>query len=808
MARAGNAAPCKELEMHCSPTDGVRTAGLAAAATLLLGLAGATAASAPGPGQGTFSSQSVPVTPQAAGTSAPGRPRVGLVLAGGGAKGGAHVGVLKVLEELNVPIDCIAGTSMGALVAGGYASGIPAKDLETFMLGIDWPKVVGGVGLRENEPIEQKRAGVTYSNNVDMGFRDGHVVVPGGLVNTAGIDDLLRSYVAKARGVDDFDQLPIPYRAVATDMVSGQMVVLDRGDLATAMRASMAIPGAFAPVHVQNYILNDGGMVRNLPIDVARNLCADVVIAVNLVKQPTTPDKLQTATQLAGRAMDVMLEANVELQLQTLKPGDIRVDVQVGDIGTADFTRVPETIPLGEKAARAVADQLRQYSVPAPEYTAWRQRVTSSQKIEAQLADVRFEGLKWVNPAYLGTLTDVRPGEQVDSQRISEQARAMSAVQDLETVGYRLEGDRAKPTLTWLPKEKTWGPNFVQFDLGLYASEGGDNGFMIYAKQERRWLNSLGLQWRNEIQLGYSNLLASSLYQPLDVAQRFFVEPQAFLTQTWEYIYYQGDRIAEYEFDDLGGQLDLGVNFGHKAQLRTGYLYTSRKVRLDTGPNLFPEVDTADAGIVAEAIYDSRDAAFTPTRGIAAAVEYMDSNQSLGADRDWQRIEAGIRVALPVRGDVVWLAAAGGSNLGGELPVDRFFTIGGPGSFPGLQLAEYRAPEYWTVSGSYLWKLADLETLRGEAIYLGAQLETGEIANWASSLSIPRVQSLAGTTPDQAIDPDLRPIYGGALYFTGRTPVGPLTLGVGATSTSAWSVWLSVGRPIGQGTILERGIFR
>jgi NTE family protein len=739
----------------------------------------------------------LPAAASAAPAAAPGadRPRVGLVLAGGGAKGGAHVGVLKVLEEMNVPIDCIVGTSMGALVAGGYASGIPAPALETFMLGIDWPKVVGGVGLWEEEPIEQKRAGVTFSNDLDMGLRDGKVIMPGGLINTSGIDDLLRSYVANARAVANFDQLPIPYRAVATDMVSGQMVVLSKGDLATAMRASMAIPGAFAPVRIDEYILNDGGMVRNLPIDVARELCADVVIAVNLVKQPTTPDKLATATQLAGRAMDVMLEANVELQLQTLKPEDVRVDVQVGDIGTADFTRIPETIPLGEKAALAVADQLRQYAVPRAEYTAWRERVTSSQDIEARVADVKFEGLENVNPEYLATLTKVRPGSVVNNEKISNQSRRMSTVDDLETVGYRLDGDPKNPTLVWLPKEKSWGPNYLKFDLGLYASQQGDNGFVIYAKQERRWLNDLGLQWRNELQLGYNNLFSSSLYQPLDVAQRTFVEPRVFATQDWEYIYFEGERIANYLFQDVGGEVDFGLNFGHTAQLRAGYLYADRKVEVDTGSTLLPNLKTVDAGLVVMGTWDTRDSAFAPTRGVAAALEYYDASDSLGSERDWRRIEAGARLALPVRSDVIWLAAAGGSNLGSDLPVDRYFTIGGPGSFPGLQLAEYRAPEYWTVSGSYLWKLADLQTVRGEAIYLGGQLQTGEIANWV--------------VDDQVLsEPVMKPIYGGSVYLVGRTPVGPLTLGLGGTSTNAWSVWLTVGRPIGQGTILERGIFR
>ena len=321
------------------------------------------------------------------------RPRIGLVLAGGGAKGGAHVGVLKVLEEQRIQIDCIAGTSMGALIGAGYAAGLPAVELERFVVGIDWDAVVGGANRRPLEPIEQKRLEMAASTDFELGLKHGHVVAPGGLTNTSAIDDLLRTYVAKARTVADFNQLPIPYRAVATDMVSGKMVVLDHGDLATAMRASMSIPGAFAPVVWDKYILTDGGQVRNIPVDIARQTCADVVIVVNLVEPETPPEKLVQSTQLLARSMEVMLQANEDVQLATLTERDVRIDVPVGDIGTADFPRVPETIPLGEAAARKVADQLARYSVPPAEYMAWRKRVTVHQDVEARVAAVRFEGL-------------------------------------------------------------------------------------------------------------------------------------------------------------------------------------------------------------------------------------------------------------------------------------------------------------------------------------------------------------------------------------------------------------------------------
>ena len=225
--------------------------------------------------------------------------------------------------------------------------GIPADELEKFLVGIDWKKVVGSQGRRDLEPIEQKRSGPTYSNEFEFGVTPNGVVAPGGLINTSNIEDLLRVYVARARLETDFDKLPIPYRAVATDMVSSRMIVLDKGDLATAMRASMAIPGGFAPVIMDDMILSDGGLVRNIPVDIARNLCADQVIVVNLVEPEADPLKLQSAMQLLSRAMDVMIIANEELQLASLKPGDVRIDVIMGDITTADFERVPETVPLG-----------------------------------------------------------------------------------------------------------------------------------------------------------------------------------------------------------------------------------------------------------------------------------------------------------------------------------------------------------------------------------------------------------------------------------------------------------------------------
>ena len=729
--------------------------------------------------------------------AAPGgqRPRIGLVLAGGGAKGGAHVGVLKVLEEQRIQIDCIAGTSMGALIGAGYAAGLPAADLERFVVGIDWDAVVGGAGRRPQEPIEQKRLQMAASTDLELGLQHGHVVTPGGLSNTSGIDDLLRTYVAKARTVADFNQLPIPYRAVATDMVTGKMVVLDRGDLATAMRASMAIPGAFSPVVWDKFILTDGGQVRNIPVDVARQTCADVVIVVNLVEPETPPEKLVQSTQLLARSMDVMLQANEDVQLATLTERDVRIDVPMGDIGTADFPRVPETIPLGEVAARGVVDQLARYSVPPSEYMAWRQRVTVKQDVEARVAAVRFEGSNRVNAEYLRTLTSIKPGDVVDVGDISADARRMSALDDVDAVSYRLEGDPANPDLVWLPEESSVGPNVLRPSLGMYAGGSGDIKFLLGAQYVRHWINDRGGQWRSHVQVGYESMLTTSFYQPIDVAQRYFVEPALFGVRSVEDVYVDNERIAVYRFADLGGNIDFGVNLGGASQVRVGYINTRRRAEVQTGisqlPEIdarLPEIDTRDAGLMASAMYDSRERVTFARHGMAVEVQYLQSDESLGGDRDWSRIEAGLRRAVPFGNNAMWVGVAGGTDLGDDLPGDRAFSLGGPKTLAAYRFDELRASGYWLADVSFLWRLVDLVPVKNQAIYGGFGLQAAGLYD--------RV--------DRVEDGE---VYSASAYLGGPTPIGTFTIGIGASEDSL-AFWLSLGRPVGSGSILDQGIFR
>lgn len=719
------------------------------------------------------------------------RPRIGLVLAGGGAKGGAHVGALKVLEELHVPIDCIAGTSIGALVGAGYATGQPAAEIEKFVTGIDWASVIGGVGRRKLEPIEQKRLAMEAGSNVRMGLIDGRIVTPSGLADASSIDDLLRSYVARARTVSDFDELPIPYRAVATDMLSGDMVVLDHGDIATAMRASMAIPGAFSPVVLDPWILSDGGMVRNIPIDVARATCADVVIVVNLVEPAPTREKLVQAQQLLSRSMDVMFEVNEKAQLATLTDRDILINVPMGDIGTADFDRLPETIPLGEKAAREVTDRLRALSVPQAQYAAWRREVTTSQVVEAKVAGVGIEGLEHVNPDYLRTMMTVKPGDAVEIADISNDARDMAALDELDTVAYRLDGPPEAATLTWLPTEISLGNDVLRPTLGLFADGGGDFKFLMGMQHVKHWINPLGAQWRNQLQLGDESYLTTSFYQPLDVSQSTFVEPAAFAGRSVEDLYDHGDRLATLELIDLGGRIDFGWNASRYAQVRLGYVFDQRKVRIDTGPPLLPAEDPDDAGLDFTVRYDSRDTPTFATKGLAAMLRYARMDDGLGGDRNWDRLEAGVRRSISIGRYVTWLSLAGGTALDSDLPGDRYFSLGGSRVMPWFQHDELRVSEYWVAESSFLRRLKVLSPIKNQAIYAGLGLQASGIYDRLD---------IAG--PD-----DEETIFGGYLFLAGPTALGTFTLGAGFSDGEA-NVWLSIGKPITSGTILDDGLFR
>lgn len=715
------------------------------------------------------------------------RPRIGLVLGGGGAKGAAHIGVLRVLDELQVPIDCIAGTSMGALVGGTFASGMPAAEIERVTSSIDWSRTLGKAGLRDRTPIERKLEGTTYSNQLELGLKDGKVVLPGGLLKTQDIEDVIRELINDARFQRDFDKLPIPFRAVATDMVSGRMVVLDSGDLSVAMRASMSIPGAFSPVVIDEQVLSDGGMVRNLPVDIARELCADVVIAVWLTTpQPAAAD-LNSALALVSRSTDVMIKANEQAQIATLTPEDIGIEVPMGDIGTGDFQRVADAIVLGRAAAEARIAELRRFSVSQPEYLAWRESVISGGAEPVRLAEVRIQGLEHVSPDYVeAQLQNLVPGNAVNSQQIKEDTDRLYALGDFERIEHQLSGPADARVMEISPVEKSWGLNFLRFDLGLSAEGSGDLLAILRAEHTRAWIGKLGGRWNNTLQIGRQTELSTEFYLPLDVEQDYFLRPAVRYENNLQGVYLDGSQVARYDVNDLYAELAVGANIGTRAQLSAGLLGGWVQTELDTGSLVLPEqAKEVDSRFFLAAIYDTRDDIGLPTHGSLMSLRYVHSGSWLGGEQDYDLAEGVFTKSYPWRGDSLSLIMGGGMEVSGALPAARDFRLGGIRSFPGLRFDELRGTSYWFAGTSYLWKLADIQPLFGQAVYAGLRLQAGRVAGRSDLLQ------------------NSETLYGIAGSLNGRTLLGPFILSLGYVDNDSWELQFTLGRPLPEGSILD-----
>jgi NTE family protein len=715
------------------------------------------------------------------------RPRIGLVLGGGGARGGAHVGVLKVLDELRVPIDCVAGTSMGALVGGTFASGMPAEEIEHRLDEIDWAAAISMSGWRDEQPLQRKLSGTTYSNNIELSVWGGELHGSGGFIPAQQVEAEIRQLIGDARRTRDFDRLPVPFRAVATDLKSSTMVVLGEGDLAEAMRASMAVPGLFAPVARGDEVLADGGMIRNLPVDVARELCADVVIAVAVQVPVPEADELQSLFTAAGRSIDVVTEANEKAQLATLGPDDVPIVVPIGDIRAVDFDRVMETIPLGEASARSVAESLRRYALPEAEYREWRARLNGRTVSPVRIASIEFRPLRHASAAYLATRMQTRVGDRVTPVELEADMSRIFASGDFERVDYRLvprqdDGVRLVIDAT----EKRGGTDFLSFDLGLAGSAGGDALIALRADHRREWVNDRGGQWRNTLQLGQLSEVGTAFYQPLDTAQRYYVEALIGARRSLEDIFVDGDRIESYRLLQAGGGLDVGVNFGNVGRLHAGLRMGTADFNLDTGAvGLLDEERTRDNGFLVGGLYDTRDSAYLPTRGTYAQFEYRHANRWLGGEQSYRQIEGVVGHTLNWRGQVLQLNGGTGHTLSGDLPSYRDFRIGGARSFPAVQRGELRSEGYWAGSVTWLLPVAEIQALFGQFFYSGFGLHSLRIL-------------------DPIDGGGNQSIFGLSFTLGARTPVGPLMLTLGAADNDSVELHLALGRPIAEGSLLDR----
>jgi NTE family protein len=711
------------------------------------------------------------------------RPRVGLVLGGGGAMGAAHIGVIKVLEELQVPVDCIAGTSMGALIGGAYASGMRGEELEEFVTSIDWEGVFGSEKVRLYQPMNVKREDETISNKLEFGLGEDGLIAPRGLFDTQQIESLIRNMVSRQSGVTDFDKLPIPFRAVSTDLKSGGMVVFDSGDLPTALRASMSVPGAFPPLEMGDWLLVDGGITRNLPVDVARQSCADVVIAI-AVDMPDPPvDSMRSATGSVSRMLDILIEKNEQDSLDSLGPDDVGLDIVLAGVGSTDFHKAAAAIEQGEVAARRATAQLAALAMPADQYAAWQAATrhdgapTPGRTIEA----VVFDGVDPDTADYLRRQVNSKPGEPLDETRIADDALRIYATGQYESVAHSVEGTDPA-TVIFTPVLKSWGPTFLTFDYGIEASSGRKAEVLVNAKLRRTWPEARGTEWRSLLQLGAENVVETDLRVPLDDARRWFVLPRAGWSSEVEDIFLAGKRIASYEFRKVRGELRLGLEMGSWGEIQTGLYRSVQDTALSIGiPGLPEEKGYDDVGYLFEFERDTRDSDLWATTGSRQRLEVNWADTALGAEQPYQTaLFEWNQSAVWRRNVLVFGELSGGTAFGSDPPAQEWFRLGGPGAMSALQRGELRGSDFAHTRLGFGWRISGLDSLLGMTLFAGAALEAGSIWYEGDEAVEGRYGSL---------------LLGSQLFLGGNTPFGPVTLSLGLGEGGDYALYVGIGRP-------------
>jgi NTE family protein len=706
------------------------------------------------------------------------------VLSGGGARGAAHVGVLKVLEELRVPIDCVVGTSMGSIVGAAFASGLSIPEMEAELRQLSLGTLFNDEPPRQDVPIRRKQDDQNIFFGPELGVKGGSLSLPKGVVSGVALEAELRR-LARIPGYVDFDKLPIPFRAVATDIGTGKMVVFDRGELASATRASMSVPGVVAPAEVAGKMLVDGGLTRNLPLDVARETCADIVIAVNLGTPLLKQEEIVSLLGVTTQMINILTEQNVQASLASLKADDVLILPELGDYSAGDFGNMPKTVPIGEAAARKVADRLAKYALPADEYARLAAARTAPRDAGTAVIDeIRVTGAPRVNRDVVIASMETKVGEPLDRDKIDADLRRIYGRGDFERVGYRLIQEPGKNVLEIEGVQKSWGPDYLRFGLGLSSDFKGDAFFNLRASYRRTWLNRLGAEWRTDLQIGRNGLATTEFYQPLEARQYLFVAPRLFVTRDPINIFSAANKVATYDRVYYGGALDVGTQFTKYGELRLGLERGWLDYSLDTGPSIFPQPQDAFdmAGVNLRVYLDQIDSWRIPKQGWATTLNAYRSESALGASDAYTRLDlSGVAAVTWDRHTFQSGARYSGPLGGGTLPPYAYTQLGGFQQLSGYATGQFLAEE--TVLGRlvYLYRLAEIPLFQGA--YVGTSLEVGRAAG---QITFPASVGPANPTGW---------LGSGSLFVAVDTPIGPVYLAYGRSFDGNSAAYFFLGRP-------------
>ena len=712
---------------------------------------------------------SAPNAPLARGA---GRPRICLVLSGGGARGMAHIGVLKVLEDLKVPIDCIAGTSMGAVVGGLYASGMSAGEIDATMRSVDWQAAFRDAPPRRDLAFRRKQDDENFLVRLPLGLKHGHILLPKGLILGQQLQEQLRQLTLPFGSNTNFDQLPTPFRTVATDLETGQIVLLERGDLSVAMRASISAPGVFAPVDYDGRLLVDGGLAENLPIDVARAMHADILIVSDVSFPLQSRTKLDSALSISNQMLAILVRKDSDRQIASLGPNDILIEPALGTAAVTDFTNAAGTISQGEAAARAEAPRLAALRVSDEAYAAYMARRATR---EPGLPVIRFVRVDQESKRYEKTiLAEMQPlvGKPLDADAVAARITELYGLGYFETLDYTVvtqgEGSDEQSGLEVHARRKSWGPNYVRFGLNLQDDFQGNTQYNAAVRFLMTEIDPLGAELLTDVQIGSDPKLTSEFYQPLDALRTWFVAPGLRVEARDLPIYVNNLQIADFRDREAEADVDFGRTLGNWGEIRVG-LHRINGLEYDRwgNPDLVePQYNNGEYFF--KFTYDQLDSVRFPREGQTFSLQWDANRTNLGADIHFDRVTADWLFATSRGRNTLLLWTSAGSIVDGKLnptDVQDFYSLGGFLNLSGLAPQSLLGPDFAIARAVYFRRISR----GGEGFfefpaYVGLSFEVGNTWNQFSDASVGSAHK--DVSAFVAFDTFLGPLYVGSGYDT------------------------------------------
>lgn len=705
------------------------------------------------------------------------RLRVGLVLGGGGARGAAHIGVLRELERLRVPIDAIAGTSMGAIVGGLYSAGMTPAELENLVESIDWEDAFRDTPQRKDRPYRRKQDDDDFPIRLELGLRDGEVQIPLGFIQGQKLGLILRENTLDVAMIDDFDKLPTPFRAVASDIRTGEAYAMASGDLVTAMRASMAVPGAFAPVVLDGRTLVDGGLVGNVPVSVMREMDVDVIIAVDVEFPLYEAEDMTSALDVTAQMLTILIRKETLRQLDSLGDNDFIIRPELGNYGSTNFGEISLTIGPGAEATRAQAERLRALALGEEDYENHlaRRRDTLNRAPDVDFITVMDDGP--LSAKVLETRLKSETGQTPDTADLARDAARLYGLDLYELVDYKLVRRGDEEGIQFNTRSKSWGPNFLRFGVQLEDDLQGDTAFNLSARLTRRGINTLGAEWRTDVQVGTEPYLKSEFYQPLGFDSRYFVAPRVLVEQTNFNAFDGQDSVAQYRVTESGVAFDIGRELGLWGEFRVGVFTGKGSAKVKVGSPDLPKSSYDVGGWLATFNVDTRDNAQIPRQGGLVSVNFTISEPGLGADSEFELLETEFTQVWTYGRHSINAGLVFNTSFDSDTLVQNYFPLGGFLNMSGLAQGEISGPHAGLAKLVFYRRTGEMApNIFNAPLYIGASLEYGGV--WQSRSEI-------GTQ---------NMLLNGSIFTGVDTFFGPLFLGAGLSEGGNSNFYLSLGR--------------